>query len=200
VISGFFLMGEQPFVVGDVIQVGGTTGAVLSIDTLSVKLRTFDNKFVRIPNESLIKSEVTNVTRFPIRRVDLPVGIAYKEDVERATEILLDCADRNPHALMEPQPVVFIDGFGDSSVNLRLGVWATREEFLVLKNQMLAQVKRRFDDEGIEIPFPHRTLYSGAITEPLPIRVVGGGSAGAPTDPTDLDAPPVHLSSEEQEA
>ena len=79
VISGFFLLGEQPFVVDDVIQIGDTVGRVLSIDTLSVKLRTFDNKFVRLPNESIIKSQVTNLTRFPIRRLDVNVGVAYRD-------------------------------------------------------------------------------------------------------------------------
>ena len=182
VISGFFLMGEQPFVVGDVIQVGDTTGEVLSIDTLSVKLRTFDNKFVRIPNESLIKAQVTTITRFPIRRLDLSVGLAYKEDPDRVTELLLDCADRNPRALMEPEPRVFFDGFGESSVDLRLAVWAAREDFLALKYELQAEIKRRFDAEGVEIPFPHRTLYAGAATEAFPVRIVAEGETEPPSD------------------
>jgi small-conductance mechanosensitive channel len=74
VISGFFLIAEKPFEVDDMIQVGDTVGRVLSIDTLSVKLRTFDNRFVRIPNETIVKSQVTTITRFPIRRLDLNVG------------------------------------------------------------------------------------------------------------------------------
>ena len=81
IISGLFLLGERPFSVGDVIRVGSTTGEVLSIDLLSAKLRTFENLFVRIPNETLIKSEVTNLSRLPVRRLDLKIGIAYKEEV-----------------------------------------------------------------------------------------------------------------------
>ena len=175
VISGFFLMGEQPFVVDDVIQIGDTTGQVLSIDTLSVKLRTFDNRFVRIPNETLIKSQFTNITRFPIRRLDVSVGIAYKEDADRVSRILLECADRNPQALTEPEPKVFFDGFGESSVNLRLAVWAAREDFMEFRYAIQAQIKKAIDQADVEIPFPHRTLYAGSVSEPFPVRVVPEG-------------------------
>src|SRR5690606_3033117 len=95
-ISGLFLIGEQPFQLGDTIKVGNTTGEVLSIDLLSVKLRTFDNLYVRIPNESLIKSEMTNLTRFPIRRFDLLIGVAYKENISQVRQIMQNVADNNP--------------------------------------------------------------------------------------------------------
>jgi small-conductance mechanosensitive channel len=174
VISGFFLIAEQSFEVDDVIQVGSTTGRILSIDTLSVKLRTFDNRYIRIPNETIVKSEVVNITRFPIRRLDLNVGIAYKEDISRVRRILLDAARDNPRSLMEPEPVLFFDGYGDSSLDLRLTIWATRENFFPLKTSMLEQIKARFDAEGIEIPFPHRSLYAGEASDPFPVRVVAG--------------------------
>src|SRR5690554_6581520 len=87
-ISGLFLVGEKPFELGDIITVGATTGEVLSIDLLSVKLRTFDNLFVRIPNESLIKTEMTNLTRFPIRRFDFKVGVAYRENISHVRDVL----------------------------------------------------------------------------------------------------------------
>ena len=172
IISGLFLIGEQPFVVDDVIQVGDTTGQVLSIDTLSVKLRTFDNKFVRLPNESIIKSQVTNLTRFPIRRLDVMVGVAYREDVGRVRAVLLEVADQNPLALMDPEPKVIFEGFADSSINFKFAVWAAREDFLQLKNTLQEGIKARFDEEGIEIPFPHRSLYVGSQTEPFPISIV----------------------------
>lgn len=175
VISGFFLIGERPFQVDDVIQVGDTVGRVLSIDTLSVKLCTFDNRYIRIPNETIVKSQVTTITRFPIRRLDLNVGIAYKEDIPRVRDLLIDVARKNPRVLMEPAPQVFFDGYGASSLDLRLTVWGTRENFFELKNRMLEQIKARFDDEGIEIPFPHLSLYSGEVTAPFPIRIVSDG-------------------------
>lgn len=168
-ISGLFLIGERPFEIGDIIRVGSTTGEVLSIDALSVKLRTFDNLFVRIPNETLIKSEVTTLTRFPIRRVDLTVGVAYKEDIGRVREVLLDVADRNRLCLDEPPPLFIFQGFGDSSLNIQFSVWATRENFLALRNSITAEIKAAFDEAGIEIPFPHRSLYAGSVTEPFPV-------------------------------
>jgi small-conductance mechanosensitive channel len=172
VISGFFLIGEKPFQVDDVIQVGDTVGRVLSIDTLSVKLRTFDNRFIRIPNETIVKSQVTTVTRFPIRRLDVNVGVAYKEDIPRVRAVLLEVARDNPRVLMEPEPTVFFDGYGDSSLDLRLALWTLRENFFTVKNTMLEEIKARFDAEGIEIPFPHRSLYAGEATHPFPIRLV----------------------------
>jgi len=172
-ISGLFLVAERPFTVGDVIRVGTTTGEVLSIDTLSVKLRTFDNLFVRIPNESLIKSEVTTLTRFPIRRADLMVGVAYKEDLSKVRAILEEVADKNPLSLEEPKPRYIFQGFGESSLDIQFSVWAKRENFLDLKNSIYSEIKTAFDEQGIEIPFPHRTIYTGSVTEPFPIKTSG---------------------------
>ena len=169
-ISGLFLVAERPFTVGDNIKVGNTTGEVLSIDLLSVKLRTFDNLFVRIPNESLIKSEVTTITRFPIRRIDVQVGVAYKEDLKKVRDVLEAIADKNPLCLEEPKPLYIFQGFGDSALNIQYSVWAKRENFLNLKNSIHEEIKNAFDEHGIEIPFPHRTLYAGSVTGPFPIQ------------------------------
>jgi small-conductance mechanosensitive channel len=177
-ISGLFLVGERPFGIGDVIRVGTTTGEVLSVDLLSVKLRTFDNLFVRIPNETLIKSEVVNLSKFPIRRVDVMVGVAYKEDIGRVRELLLRIADADPLCLEEPKPLFIVIGFGASSVDLQFSVWARRENFLELKNGIYQEIKRAFDEASIEIPFPHTTIYAGSATEPIPIRFVNPPSQG----------------------
>ena len=176
IISGFFLIAEEPFQIGDIIDVEGTVGQVLSIDTLSVKVRTFDNRMVRIPNETLVKSRFTNLTRFPIRRYDLVVGVAYREDITRVRDVLLEVADENPDVLMEPAPQVIFQGYGDSSVNLTLAVWALRENYLLVRNGIAEDVKHRLDEVGIEIPFPHRSLYTGSATEPFPIRIVDAPS------------------------
>ena len=171
VISGLFLLSERPFAVGDVIKIGETVGEVLSIDLLSVKLRTFDNLFVRMPNETIIKTQVTTLTRFPIRRFDLRVGIAYKEDIERANEILLDVADKFHLCLEDPKPIIIVLGFFESSIDIQLSAWSTRENFLDFRNELTIRVKKAFDEHGIEIPFPHRTIYTGAQTQPFPLSV-----------------------------
>lgn len=172
IISGLFIIGERSIGVGDLITVGNTTGEVLSIDWLSVKLRTFDNLFVRIPNESFMKSEVTNLTKFPIRRADVQVGIAYKEDMGVARNVLIQVAERNPLCLEIPEPLIIVRGFGDSSINLQFSVWAKRENFLALRNSIQEEIKNAFDAAGIEIPFPHRSLYVGTATKPMPVQIV----------------------------
>ena len=172
VISGLFLLGEKPFAVGDVIRVSGTVGEVLSIDLLSVKLRTFDNLFVRIPNETMIKTEITNLQRFPIRRYDLQVGVAYKEDIDAVREVLMDVADANPLCLQEPAPLIIFQGYGESSLNHQFSVWATTENYLELRNTIPAEIKKAFDAEGIEIPFPHRSLFPGTGSDAFDVRVI----------------------------
>ena len=171
-ISGLFLMIERPFSITDVIRVNDITGEVISIDLLSVKLRTFDNLFVRIPNESMIKSAVTTLTKYPIRRADLKIGIAYKEDIEKVRKILLDIAAKNLICLEEPAPIFILTGFGSSSVDIQFSVWARRENFLTLKNAMYMDIKKTFDEQGIEIPYPHMSLYTGTATTPFPLSCV----------------------------
>lgn len=172
VISGLFLLGEKTFTIGDVIRLGDITGEVLSIDLLSVKLRTFDNLFIRIPNEEMIKSRITNLSRFPIRRLDVQVGVAYKEDIDRVKEVLMAVADREPLCLEEPAPVIMFLGFGESSLNFQFSVWAGLSNFLQVRNRIQQQIKEAFDEAGIEIPFPHRSLYAGSTSAPFPIRIV----------------------------
>lgn len=170
-ISGIFLIFERPFKVGDVVQVGDTTGAVTSIDLLSVKIRKFDNCFVRIPNEMIIKQQVSNITNFPLRRADINVGIAYKEDLEKVRGILLQVADEHPKALTDPAPVIVYTGFGDSSQNILFGVWAMKEDFLDVRNGLTYRIKKAFDREGIEIPFPHVSVYAGEVSKPIPLSL-----------------------------
>ncbi|MEW6992353.1 mechanosensitive ion channel family protein [Colwelliaceae bacterium 6441] len=170
-ISGLFLMLERPFSISDVIKVNDTVGEVISIDLLSVKLRTFDNLFVRIPNESMIKSAVTTLTKFPIRRADLKIGIAYKEDIERVREILLEIAEKNVICLEEPAPLFILTGFGASSVDIQFSVWSKRENFLALKNQMYQDIKKTFDAQNIEIPFPHVSLYAGSASKSFDLKM-----------------------------
>ena len=179
-ISGLFMILERSLEIGDVVRIGSTTGEVLTIDLLSTKLRTFDNLLVRIPNETIVKAEITTLTRFPIRRVDVRIGVAYKEDLKRVQEVILEVVDRNPLCLEEPKPILIAQGFGDSSIDYLLGVWAKRENFLEVRNRLQREIKETFDQEGIEIPFPQRSLHAGSATEPLPVRLVAADSPQPP--------------------
>ncbi len=183
-ISGLFLMLERSIAIGDIINVNGTVGEVLSIDLLSTRLRTFDNLMVRIPNQTMVTSQITNYNRLPIRRFDLQVGVAYKEDLAKVEQALLDIADRDPLCLEDPAPLLIAQGFGASSINYQLSVWAKRENWLELRNRITREVKEGFDELGIEIPFPHVSVYSGSVTEPMPVRLVPAAPS-AETPPGD---------------
>lgn len=175
IISGVFLMTEKAFRVGEIIGVEGMVGEVVAIDMLAVRLRTFDNVMIRVPNETMLKTNVKNLTRFPIRRIDVKISVAYKEDISRVRDILCNVADRNPLCLSDPKPILFFNGYGDSGIDLQFSSWVATSNFIDYKNAIHEEIKAAFDKEGIEIPFPHRTLYTGAVTEPFPVRLAEPG-------------------------
>jgi small-conductance mechanosensitive channel len=146
-------------------------GTVYSIDLLSVKLKTLDNLLIRIPNQTMISTEVTNITRFPIRRMDIDVGVAYKEDLKKVMEILRRLAIENPYCLNEPEPLILIKEFGESSINFLYGLWFEKSNYVTLRNSIIQEIKTVFEEEGIEIPFPHVTLYTGEATKSFPVEI-----------------------------
>ncbi len=172
IISGIFLISEKPFMIGDAVDVGGNLGVIESIDLLSIKLKSFDGRSIRVPNETMIKSNVTNLTKYDIRRAQIKVGVAYKEDVRKVMDILTDIAENMPDALKDPAPLLNLEGFGDSSVDINFGVWTSTSNVINMRTQLLLAVKERFDKEGIEIPFPHISLYAGEATAPIKVEQV----------------------------
>jgi small-conductance mechanosensitive channel len=173
IISGLFLISEKPFAVGDVIKIGGTTGIIQSIDLLSIKIRTFDNLFVRIPNEKILTSEVTNITRFPIRRMDIVIHVGYAQDLSHVQNVLADVARKNPFCLDEPEPLILFNDFKESGIEVLYGLWFGKDDFLNLKNSIMIDITTRFAVEGIEIPYPQRVLRPSGSADPLAIRIVG---------------------------
>ncbi len=166
VISGVFLLAERPFLPGDLIRIGTTTGEVLSIDLLSIKLRTFDNLYVRLPNETVMKSEITNLTRFPIRRFDIPIRIAWVNDSEAVRALLIDEAEREPLVLNEPKPSLLFLGWGEAGLELQLSVWSTTENYVEMRNRFTLGVQRRLASEGIQLGVPHRRLVTPTQENP----------------------------------
>jgi len=155
IISGLFLIAEKPFEIGDVVTINANTGIVTSVDLLSIKIRGFDNRYIRVPNEQIIKSEVINITRFPIRRVDLNLRIAYKENLEEVRELLLKISRDIPECLENPEPVFLIGNFGERGVEFLFGVWIDKSNYIVVKNSLMMAIKDEFDKAGIELPYPH---------------------------------------------
>jgi len=151
-ISGFFLFGERPFSVGDTIEVDGVSGEVLSVDMMSTKLRTFDNRYVRIPNESLIKVKVTNLTRFLVRRVEIVSRVNFDQKFDPIRKLLLEIADRDVRCLDEPAPTVFVSAFGDAGFDVSLWVWCRTENVVPLRAALNGAVQKAFLDNGVRPP------------------------------------------------
>jgi small-conductance mechanosensitive channel len=160
VISGLFLLAERPLTVGDVVRVGTATGEVLAIDLLSVKLRTFDNLFVRVPNETVMKSEIVNYSRFPIRRVDLLLRLPTDHPLQGLRELLLEVADDQPLALDEPRPMVIFQGISDAGFELQLSVWAEQASYLELRNSLPVAVDSALRARGIPLGVPERRVHA----------------------------------------
>ncbi len=165
VISGLFLLGERPFVVGDIIEVEGEVGEVIGIDLLSIKMRTFANLLVRVPNETLLKVKLKNLTHFPIRRFDLQVRVPHDADLETVKVVLIDVARNYPICLDEPAPVVWFGEFEESGTRLQFSVWTATPNWVRLINTLPGLVHQAFDAHGIALAVPVRRMVGGEPTK-----------------------------------
>ncbi|HPX47238.1 MAG TPA: mechanosensitive ion channel family protein, partial [Treponemataceae bacterium] len=154
IISGFFVMTERAFRIGDLLKVDSVSGVVESISLLSIRLRTPDNQLIRIPNETIIKTNLVNMSHFDNRRFDLRVSVSYGTDLRAVRELLLDIAKNNEFALQEPAPILIFDTLAPSAIEIMLGVWGKKENFLALKNSMMIDVTERFRTENVTVPYP----------------------------------------------
>lgn len=153
IISGMFVMSEHSMAIGDLITVDGMTGIVDSIDMLSVKIHTLDNQLVRVPNSTIINSNLVNTSFFPKRRMTIGVSVSYDTDIKRALEMLGKVPAICPTVIEDPLPAAWVDGFGSSGINLVLAVWFNAADFLQTKNDVFIAIKKVFDYEKISIPF-----------------------------------------------
>jgi small-conductance mechanosensitive channel len=161
IISGFFLLLERPFSVGDIIKSGDTVGYVESIDLLSVHVRTSDNKLVRLPNEAMLKQSLSNVTYYPIKRIDCVISMPYAVDIEHAKSLIKHVATNNELFLKDPAVVVMVHKLAqhDFDVEMRIflmvRVWVATEKFLSAPAVLMQQLKDQFDKEGIVVSIVH---------------------------------------------
>ncbi len=198
IISGLFLIGERHFEIGDAIQVGATEGVVVSIDLMSVKLRTFDNLSVRLPNETLLKSEIVNLARYPIRRLNVEEGVAYRSDLERVRAVLAEVADADPNALDEPRPTFNFYAFGDSALQIRYSVWTAQPNYIEFRTRFREAVKVAFDRSGIEVPFPQRVISAGHGPAMQAAATVASAAAGGVKPPAPVDDDDGHADTDER--
>lgn len=159
-LSGVFLIAEKPFVVGDFINLNDILGEVLSIDLLSVKIRTKDNTFIRIPNESLLKSQFRNVSRFPIRRFDIKLRVSFNEDLKKIQQILLNVAKENPLCLVSPPPEVTFIEFGDCAILLQFSVWGKQSSYTILQSSIQMDIQAAFTANDIQLPSAVTTIVN----------------------------------------
>jgi len=179
VISGIFLITEKAFAVGDVIRVNDVTGTVKSIDILSVKLVTFDNQLVRIPNETLVKSVIVNITKHPVRRLNMKFLVGHGTPGEEARAVLDEAARAVPLVMAAPEPFFFVDVWERDGLWILYGVWIEHSDAVAVKNQFFARVQEAFARRGIPLPRQALSLAEGS-SGPEAARPLPDQSANAP--------------------
>jgi small conductance mechanosensitive channel len=157
--AGLMIMIYKPFDVGNYVTLAGVSGTVREVSLVSTTLTTPDNQIITIPNGNVWGSIITNVTVNDTRRVDLVFGIAYGDDGEKARRIMEEVVKAHPLVLADPEPVIRMNQLADSSVNFVCRPWTKTDDYWTVYWDLTQQVKQRFDEEGISIPFPQRDVH-----------------------------------------
>jgi small-conductance mechanosensitive channel len=173
-VSGLILAFERPIQVGDIVDLGTLQGTVSRIGMRSSVIRTFQGAEVVVPNSNLISNPMVNWTRSDrLRRVEIPVGVAYGTDQREVFNVLMEVAKEHPDVLEHPEPSVLLRGFGDSSLNFELRFWTYRfDGFLRIQSEVTRVILDALKKAGITIPFPQRDLHVKSVApgarEPVP--------------------------------
>lgn len=157
--AGVLLILFRPFKVGDYVEAGGTAGVVKEVSIFSTILTTPDNKVVIIANNAVMSNNITNYSTMPTRRVDLKVGISYGSDIKLAKQVLQDIADADSRILKDPAVQIAVSELADSSVNFVFRSWVNSADYWGVFFDFTEQVKLKFDEKGIEIPFPQMDVH-----------------------------------------
>lgn len=181
VIAGLLLLLDRPFQVGDRIELwtspkeSGTWGDVIEIGLQATKIRNPDNVIVVVPNNEIMRRDIINYTASgPHIRLRIPIGIAYDANVELAKTLIIEVAGEVPGVKPEPEPVVIVRSFGESAVNLELRVWIEdARERRNVTDLVTEKVKLKFDERGVEIPYPKRDLYIRSTPEETKLSRLG---------------------------
>jgi small conductance mechanosensitive channel len=157
--AGFLMIIFRPFKVGDYIEGAGTAGTVEKIQIFTTQLRTPDNKTVIAPNASLTAGNIVNYSTKDTRRCDLVFGISYEDDIDKAKKILEELVAADERILKDPAPIIAVSELADSSVNFVVRPWVNGADYWNVYFSLMENVKKRFDEEGISIPFPQRDVH-----------------------------------------
>jgi len=170
-VAGVILLLERPIKVGDRIMVGNQEGDVVEINMRSTTIRTLNNVAVIVPNSEFVSSKLENWSYGDETvRVDVNVGVSYESDLETVIRSLREVAAEHPEVLKNPAPDVLHTGFGDSAWNMRLRIWLEdSQRHLEVHSEINCAIVRKFQQHGIEIPFPQRDLH---VRSPLPLPIM----------------------------
>ena len=157
--SGVMILIYRPFDVGDAIEAGGVSGKVKQMSLVSTTITTFDNQRVIVPNKKIWGDVIRNMNAEEMRRIDLIFGIGYDDDIERAEKILHEIVDDHELVLDDPAPVIKLHNLGESSVDFIVRPWVKTSDYWTAYWDITRAVKRRFDEEGISIPFPQQDMH-----------------------------------------
>ncbi|MFC6724984.1 mechanosensitive ion channel family protein [Halobium palmae] len=160
-VAGVFILKDKPFEVGDWIEVDDIVGRVEDIDLRVSRIRTFDNERITVPNSELADNAVKNPVAYDKLRQKFTFGIGYDDDVAHAKEVILDEAARTEGILDDPETSIRVTELADSYVGLQTRFWIDqpgRADFVKVRSDLVENVKNRLDAEGIEMPYPYRTL------------------------------------------
>lgn len=157
--AGVMLIIFKPFKNGDFIEAGGVAGVVEVIRIFNTVLRTGDNRELTVPNAHIFGGTIINVSARDTRRIDMVIGIGYRDNIQQAKELLMAIMQEDARVLVEPAPVVMVAELGESSVDLNVRPWVVSGDYWAVRSDLLQTIKSRFDDAGISIPFPQRDLH-----------------------------------------
>ncbi|KAB1194608.1 mechanosensitive ion channel [Haloferax sp. MBLA0076] len=165
-VAGIFIFTDKPFRINDWIEWDGNSGVVEDISFRVTRVRTFDNELLTVPNSQLTDGVIKNPVAKDKLRLQVPFGIGYDDDIQKATDIILEEAETHDGIMDDPAPSVRLTELGDSSVTLKSRIWIadpSRADFVKTRGEYVTSVKEQFDAEGIDIPYPNRTL-SGELS------------------------------------
>lgn len=160
-VAGILLMFERPVAIGDNILVNEIEGYVQDIGLLSTTIRTYKGVFVRIPNESMFTSDITNYVSNIARRFDYTIGISYNDDIKKAISIIKDTVEKHPYVLENPAPFLYVDELADSSINITVRMWSPSGYWWDAKTELLWKIYDALTEGGVEIPFNQMVLWFG---------------------------------------
>lgn len=156
--AGVMLLMFRPYKVGDFIDAADRFGNVQQIDLFTTILQTFDNQQVIIPNSQIWGNQIINHSHHNVRGVDMRFGVAYKENTDDVRQIINKVLEQHPHILKDPAPFVEVETLNDSSVDFLVRPFCVGDHYFNVLYSVPEQIKKALDEEGIEIPFPHRKL------------------------------------------